>query len=98
MSCRRETKCRSARTIFDRSWYNRAPSTWSDYWFSASDDEQRAPLPAAHRRSTKRWNSANMDLAGRTEYLRAKDDIFAHPDIKQAPWYVVDADDKSASA
>ncbi len=39
-----------------------------------------------------------MDLAGRTEYLRAKDDMFAHPDIKQAPWYVVDADDNGAPA
>ena len=24
----------------------------------------------------------------------AKDEMFAHTDIKQAPWYVVDADDK----
>ena len=98
MSCRRETKCRSARTIFDRSWYNRAPSTWSDYWFSASDDEQGRRFQQRIDDPPGAGNSANMDLAGRTEYLRAKDDIFAHPDIKQAPWYVVDADDKSASA
>ena len=38
-----------------------------------------------------------MDLAGRTEYSRAKEDMFAHTD-KQAPWYVVDADDNSAPA
>jgi hypothetical protein len=28
------------------------------------------------------------------EYSRAKDDMFAHTDIKQAPWYVVRSDDK----
>ena len=38
-----------------------------------------------------------MDLESRSrwvEYSRAKDEMFAHTDIKQAPWYVVDADDK----
>lgn len=38
-----------------------------------------------------------MDLEARSkwvEYSRAKDEMFAHTDIKQAPWYVVDADDK----
>ena len=38
-----------------------------------------------------------MDLESRTrwvEYSRAKDEMFAHCDIKQAPWYVVNADIK----
>jgi hypothetical protein len=38
-----------------------------------------------------------MDLesiARWVEYSRAKDEMFAYTDIKQAPWYVVDADDK----
>ena len=38
-----------------------------------------------------------MDLESRTrwvEYSRAKDEMFAHTDIKQAPWYVVNADVK----
>ena len=38
-----------------------------------------------------------MDLKSRelwVEYSRAKDLMFAHTDIKQAPWYVVNADDK----
>jgi hypothetical protein len=38
-----------------------------------------------------------MDLESRSkwvEYSRAKDEMFAHTDIKQAPWYVVEADDK----
>jgi hypothetical protein len=38
-----------------------------------------------------------MDLQARSkwvEYSKAKDSMFFHTDIKQAPWYVVDADDK----
>jgi hypothetical protein len=38
-----------------------------------------------------------MDLESRArweEYSKAKDEMFAHTDIKQAPWYVVQADDK----
>jgi polyphosphate kinase len=38
-----------------------------------------------------------MDLQSRTrwvEYSKAKDAMFASTDIKQAPWYVVRADDK----
>ena len=38
-----------------------------------------------------------MDLEGRTrwiEYSRAKDEMFAHTDIKQSPWYVVNSDVK----
>ena len=38
-----------------------------------------------------------MDLESRQrweEYSRAKDEMFAVTDIKQAPWYVVAADDK----
>ena len=45
----------------------------------------------------KRWKLSPMDLESRArwvEYSRAKDEMFAHTDIKQAPWYVVNADDK----
>ena len=38
-----------------------------------------------------------MDLESRRrwiEYSKAKDEMFAHTDIKQAPWYVVGADIK----
>jgi hypothetical protein len=38
-----------------------------------------------------------MDLESRkrwVEYSKAKDEMFAHTDIKQAPWYVVNADIK----
>ena len=41
-----------------------------------------------------------MDLKSRKkwlEYSRAKDIMFAHTDIKQAPWYVVNSDVKKHS-
>jgi hypothetical protein len=41
-----------------------------------------------------------MDLNARArwvEYSKAKDEMFAHTDIKQAPWYVVNADNKECA-
>jgi hypothetical protein len=38
-----------------------------------------------------------MDLESRhrwAEYSRAKDEMFAATDLKQSPWYVINADDK----
>jgi len=46
---------------------------------------------------TKHWKLSPMDLESRArwvEYSRAKDEMFGHTDIKQAPWYVVEADNK----
>ncbi len=67
------------------------------YWFSVSDDEQERRFQARIDDPTKRWKLSPMDLQSRArwvEYSMAKDEMFAHTDIKQAPWYVVDADDK----
>ncbi len=67
------------------------------YWFSVSDEEQERRFQARIEDSTKRWKLSPMDLESRKrwmEYSKAKDEMFAHTDIKQAPWYVVDADIK----
>ncbi len=67
------------------------------YWFSVSDAEQEARFQARLADPTKRWKLSPMDMESRArwvDYSRAKDEMFAHTDIKQAPWYVVDADDK----
>ena len=67
------------------------------YWFSISDEEQERRFRARNEDPTKRWKLSPMDLRSRElwqEYSRAKDDMFAHTDIKQAPWWVVDADVK----
>ena len=67
------------------------------YWFSVSDDEQEQRFQARIEDPTKRWKLSPMDLESRSkwiEYSKAKDEMFKHTDIKQAPWYVVNADDK----
>jgi polyphosphate kinase len=67
------------------------------YWFSVSDKEQELRFQARIKDPTKRWKLSPMDLQSRArwvEYSKAKDQMFAHTDIKQAPWYVVNADDK----
>lgn len=67
------------------------------YWFSISDDEQEMRFQNRIKDKTKRWKLSDMDMESRAkwvEYSKAKDIMFAHTDIKQAPWYVVNADDK----
>jgi polyphosphate kinase 2 len=67
------------------------------YWFSISDEEQERRFRSRITDPTKRWKLSPMDLQSRkrwVEYSKAKDEMFAHTDIKQAPWYVVDADVK----
>ncbi len=67
------------------------------YWFSVSDEEQERRFQDRIDDPTKRWKLSPMDMEARTrwvEYSRAKDEMFKYTDIKQAPWYVVNADIK----
>ena len=67
------------------------------YWFSVSDEEQERRFRSRSVDPTKQWKLSPMDLESRkrwVEYSKAKDEMFAHTDIKQAPWYVVNADVK----
>ena len=67
------------------------------YWFSVSDEEQERRFQARLDDPTKRWKLSPMDLGSRThwmEYSMAKDEMFKYTDIKQAPWWVVNSDDK----
>jgi len=67
------------------------------YWFSVSDEEQERRFQARIHDRTKRWKLSPMDVESRqrwVQYSMAKDEMFAHTDIKQAPWYVVEADEK----
>ncbi|MDQ7006045.1 MAG: polyphosphate kinase 2 [Acidobacteriota bacterium] len=75
----------------------RSGTTLIKYWFSVSQEEQERRFQARARDPLKRWKLSPMDLESRArwiEYSKAKDEMFAYTDIKQAPWYVVDADDK----
>lgn len=67
------------------------------YWFSVSDEEQERRFQGRILDPTKRWKLSPMDLESRrrwVDYSRAKDNMFRYTDIKQAPWWVVNADDK----
>ena len=69
-------------------------------WFSVSDEEQERRFQQRLKDPTKRWKLSPMDLESRArwvEYSRAKDEMFAHTDLKQIPWYVVNADDKKCA-
>ncbi|MBU1173811.1 MAG: polyphosphate kinase 2 [Alphaproteobacteria bacterium] len=67
------------------------------YWFSVSDEEQERRFQKRLSDRTKRWKLSPMDLESRkrwVDYSKAKDEMFGHTDIKQAPWFVVDSDVK----
>ncbi|KUK89952.1 MAG: hypothetical protein XE04_1640 [Marinimicrobia bacterium 46_43] len=67
------------------------------YWFSVSDAEQEKRFTARLKDRTKRWKLSPMDVEARSrwvEYSKAKDVMMQYTDISQAPWYVVNADDK----
>ena len=67
------------------------------YWFSVSDEEQERRFQQRIKDPARSWKLSPMDVQSRAhwvDYSIAKDEMFVHTDIKQAPWYVVDADDK----
>ncbi|MBL7960531.1 polyphosphate kinase 2 [bacterium] len=67
------------------------------YWFSVSDEEQERRFKNRIADPTKRWKLSPMDMESRARwvsYSKAKDEMFAYTDIKQAPWYDVNADNK----
>jgi polyphosphate kinase 2 len=67
------------------------------YWFSVSDIEQEHRFRSRLEDPMRRWKLSPMDLESITrweDYSRAKDEMFVHTDIPEAPWYVVDSADK----
>ncbi len=70
------------------------------YWLSLSDDEQERRFTERINNPGKRWKLSPMDLEARArwvDYAEAKDEMFSYTDIREAPWHVVDADDKKAA-
>jgi polyphosphate kinase len=67
------------------------------YWFSVSDEEQERRFRARLDDPLRQWKLSPMDLESITrweDYSRAKDEMFVHTDIPEAPWYVVESEDK----
>ncbi|HZA19821.1 MAG TPA: polyphosphate kinase 2 [Actinomycetota bacterium] len=70
------------------------------YWLSISDEEQERRFKDRMKDPGKRWKLTPMDLQARAhwvDYSEAKDQMFAFTDIKESPWYVVDAEDKRSA-
>ncbi len=70
------------------------------YWFSVSDSEQENRFRRRLDDPMRRWKLSPMDLESVTrweDYSRAKDEMFVHTDIPEAPWYVVESEDKRSA-
>ncbi len=67
------------------------------YWLSVSDEEQERRFEARLEDPAKQWKLSPVDIEARArwvDYAEAKDQMFAYTDIKESPWFVVEADDK----
>lgn len=67
------------------------------YWFSVSDVEQEARFQSRAEDPMRRWKLSPNDVLSITkweDYSRAKDTMFVHTDIPEAPWYEIDNEDK----
>jgi polyphosphate kinase len=67
------------------------------YWFSVSDAEQEQRFKDRLEDPMRQWKLSPMDLQSITkweEYSKAKDDMLVHSDVPEAPWYIVESDDK----
>ncbi len=67
------------------------------YWFSVSDEEQERRFRSRLDDPMRRWKLSTTDLQSIIhweDYSRAKDEMLVHTDIPEAPWYVVDSEDK----
>ncbi|MCV2395284.1 polyphosphate kinase 2 [Actinotalea sp. M2MS4P-6] len=70
------------------------------YWFSVSDAEQEARFRSRLEDPMRQWKLSPTDVESITrweDYSRAKDQMLVHTDIPEAPWWVVDSDDKRIS-
>ena len=67
------------------------------YWFSVSDEEQERRFRSRLEDPLRQWKFSPNDLLTRdkwVEFSRAKDEMFVHTDLPEAPWYVVEAEIK----
>lgn len=67
------------------------------YWFSVSDVEQEQRFRSRNDDPMRRWKLSPNDVLSITkweDYSRAKDTMFVHTDIPEAPWHEVDNEEK----
>ncbi|PRY26056.1 polyphosphate kinase 2 [Aliiruegeria haliotis] len=67
------------------------------YWFSITDAEQQLRFQVRIHDPMKQWKLSPMDLQSRVrweQYTKAKEDMFERTNIPEAPWYIVEGNDK----
>ena len=67
------------------------------YWFSITDEEQQLRFMTRIHDPMKQWKLSPMDLESRIrweQYTTAKEDMLARTNIAEAPWYIVEGNDK----
>ncbi|MGF1445130.1 MAG: polyphosphate kinase 2 [Pikeienuella sp.] len=67
------------------------------YWFSITDEEQQLRFLVRIHDPLKQWKLSPMDLQSRIrweQYTKAKEDMFERTNIDEAPWYIVEGNDK----
>ncbi len=67
------------------------------YWFSITDEEQQLRFTMRIHDPMKQWKLSPMDLQSRVrweDYTKAKEDMFDRTNIPEAPWYIVEGNDK----
>jgi polyphosphate kinase 2 len=67
------------------------------YWFSISDDEQHRRFLMRKHDPLKQWKLSPMDLESRRrweDYTKTKEIMMQRSHIPEAPWWVVEGDDK----
>ena len=70
------------------------------YWFSVNDLEQERRFQSRMKDPMRRWKLSPMDLDSISrweDYSRAKDEMLIHTDIPEAPWNIVESDDKRSA-
>ena len=67
------------------------------YWFSITDEEQQLRFMTRIHDPMNQWKLSPMDLESRIrweQYTKAKEDMLARTNIPEAPWYIVEGNDK----
>lgn len=67
------------------------------YWFSITDQEQQMRFLMRIHDPLKQWKLSPMDLQSRVRweaYTQAKEDMFHRTNIPEAPWFIVEGNDK----
>ena len=67
------------------------------YWFSITDEEQQLRFLMRIHDPMKQWKLSPMDLQSRVrweQYTKAKEEMFERTSIAEAPWYIVEGNDK----